>query len=184
MHIYRQMVLVGACILGTLLLSSCNETTRPVLSEVVQTGKTDDPAPGYESIRAGSEEEFILQVGRRIYFAGGSGELDDTARETLDLAASWLNQNPAWLVKLQGFADDPGGDSANTALSDRRARAVMDHLASRGVDARRMWAKGYGIDRQVRDCSSISCKALNRRVVINLRTEFDDAAPQKKLAGG
>jgi len=36
-----------------------------------------------------------------------------------------------------------------------------------------MWAKGYGNDREVRDCTERSCKVQNRRVVSNLRTERD-----------
>ena len=36
-----------------------------------------------------------------------------------------------------------------------------------------MWAKGYGKDRLVRDCTEKSCKVQNRRVVTNLRDERD-----------
>ena len=59
------------------------------------------------------------------------------------------------------------------ALSQRRADAAMAYLASKGVDTKRMWAKGYGKDREVRDCTDRSCKVQNRRVVANLRTERD-----------
>jgi outer membrane protein OmpA-like peptidoglycan-associated protein len=181
----RNIPAIAALLAAVLLAASCNQTSQPLLSEVSApqlTGYTDDPAPGYENVKAGSEEEFILSIGRRVYFAANSAELDDITRETLDLQAAWLNQNPAWLIKLQGYADDSA--AADKSLSDKRARAVMDYLASRGVDARRMWAKGYGNDRQVLDCKASSCKALNRRVVVNLRTEFDEAAPQFKQARG
>jgi peptidoglycan-associated lipoprotein len=167
----------------SLLATACSDTASPTLSRVTE-GVTDEPAPGYEQIRPGSEEEFIMLAGRRLYFSSGSAELDDVTRETLDIQAQWLRANPNWLVKLQGFADDPGGGSANVALSDRRAKAVMDYLAQRGVNPQRMWAKGYGIDRQVRDCNDLACKAQNRRVVVNLRTEFDEAAPQFRQARG
>jgi peptidoglycan-associated lipoprotein len=166
-------VFVSAAVLP---LASC-QTSSGSLS--VQTGgSTDDPAAGYEKIRPGSEEDFIMAVGRRIYFTSGSADLDDVARETLDLQAQWLNSNPRWLVKLQGYADDSRVALSDIALSDKRADAVMQYLASKGVDSRRMWAKGYGTERQVRDCSDLACKAQNRRVVVNLRTEFDEAAPQ------
>ncbi len=146
------------------------------------SGYTDDPAVGFSNIKPDSEEYFVVNIGRRVYFTSGSAELDEIARETLDLQAAWLVRNRKWLIKLQGFADDPGSDSANVALSKKRAEAVMDYLASKGVDKRRMWAKGYGKERLVRNCASLSCKAQNRRVNVNLRKEFDAAAPQ--YAGG
>lgn len=160
-------------ILAAVLLAGC------VSSTPVQQA-TNAPAAGFGSIRDGSEEDFILNVGRRTYFAAGSAEIDQTARMTLDRQAEWLSANKGWKIKLQGFADDPGSDDANVALSRHRAQAVMDYLASKGVDPARMWAKGYGKERIVRDCADITCTSQNRRVISNLRDEFDDAAPQAR----
>lgn len=143
-------------------------------------GSTDDTAVGFADIRTGSEENFIMTAGRRVYFSSGSSSLDDVAKETLDLQAAWLNQHTSWLIKLQGFSDDPGNTGVNVKLSDQRAKAVMDYLASKGVSPQRMWAKGYGKERLARNCPELACKAQNRRVVVNLRKEFDAAAPQYK----
>ena len=115
------------------------------------SGETNDPAAGFKNMQAGSEEDFILNVGRRTFFTAGSATLDSVARTTLDGQIAWLNKYPQWLVKLQGFADDSGGDSAQVALSQKRADAVMAYLAAGGVAQSRMWAKGYGKDRLVRD---------------------------------
>jgi peptidoglycan-associated lipoprotein len=159
-----------------LALAACNTTDVASVEEpaaVPMTGQTNDPAPGFESVKAGSEEDFILNVGRRIYFTQDSATLDSVAMATLDNQANWLNNNPSWLLKLQGFADDSGSASKMEALSQKRADAVMAYLASKGVDAGRMWAKGYGNDREVRDCTERSCKVQNRRVVSNLRTQRD-----------
>lgn len=136
-------------------------------------GNTDDPAAGFENVQAGSEQDFILNVGRRTYFSSGSADLDSVARATLDAQAAFLTKYPRWLVKLQGFADDPGGDSANVTLSEKRANAVMSYLATKGVDPKRMWSKGYGNDRAVRECTETSCKVQNRRVVSNLQTQYE-----------
>lgn len=136
--------------------------------------ETNQPAAGFENVKPGSEEDFILNVGRRTFFAADSAVLDGTARATLDNQAAWLAANPKWLVKLQGFADDSGGDAAQVSLSQKRADAVMAYLASKGVGSDRMWAKGYGRDREVRSCKEKSCKVQNRRVVTNLRTVRDN----------
>jgi len=170
---YTRSLLAAALLLA---LTACNTTDIASVEEpaaVPMTGQTNDPAPGFESVKAGSEEDFILNVGRRIYFTQDSATLDSVAIATLDNQAAWLNSNPGWLLKLQGFADDSGSASKMEALSQKRADAVMAYLASKGVNPSRMWAKGYGKDREVRDCVEKSCKVQNRRVVANLRTQRD-----------
>jgi len=138
---------------------------------------TNARATGFVDIKPGSEEEFILNVGRRIYFEQGSAVITDEAKMTIVRQADWLKKNKGWLIKVQGHADDPGGESANKALSTKRAEAVLNALAEQGVSRKRMWAKGYGIERPVTDCDEITCKSQNRRVVVNLREEFDASAP-------
>jgi peptidoglycan-associated lipoprotein len=135
---------------------------------------TNAPAPGFESVSRGSEQDFIMSVGRRTYFSEGSHVLDDTAKRTLDSQAAWLESHPRWYVKLQGHADDPGSTERNRRLSQSRADAVMAYLASKGVNRERMWSKGYARERLVRDCPDIDCKAQNRRVVSNLRRSRED----------
>ncbi|WP_113168283.1 MULTISPECIES: OmpA family protein [unclassified Rhizobium] len=157
-------------------LAACSTTELAEVEEPLptkMTGQTNDPAPGFENIASGSEEDFILNVGRRTYFAQDSATLDSVAKATLDKQAVWLNNNPQWLVKLQGFADDSGSGAAMTSLSRKRADAVMAYLVEKGVASDRLWAKGYGNDREVRDCTNRSCKVQNRRVVTNLRSQRD-----------
>ena len=119
-----------------LLLASCSTTTMESASEPPpMSGSTNDPAAGFKNMQPGSEEDFILNVGRRTFFTAGSATLDLVAKTTLDGQIAWLNKYPQWLVKLQGFADDFGGDSAQVALSQKRADAVMAYLAAGGVGA-------------------------------------------------
>jgi peptidoglycan-associated lipoprotein len=168
---YLRLLFTAATLLT---LAACNTTEIAEVEEPAvapMSGQTNDPAPGFENVAAGSSQDFILNVGRRIYFTQDSATLDSVAKSTLDKQAVWLNSNPQWLVKLQGFADDSGSASSMVTLSQRRADSVMTYLVSKGVDANRMWAKGYGNDREVRDCTNSSCKVQNRRVVANLRTQ-------------
>lgn len=137
-------------------------------------GSTDDPAAGFENVQPGSEEDFILTAGRRIYFAENSAALDDTARVTINSQIAFLQKYPKWYAKLQGFADDSGSAAKMTQLSQQRADAVMNYMISNGMPASRLWAKGYGKDREVRSCSERACKVQNRRVVTNLRLSRDD----------
>lgn len=171
---YKRRFLAAAMLLA---LASCSTTEVASVEEppvAPMTGETNDPAPGFENVAPGSKEDFILNVGRRVYFTQDSAALDSVAKTTLDSQAEWLNKYPTWLVKLQGFADDSGSESKMKTLSQKRADAAMAYLASKGVAASRMWAKGYGNDREVRDCTDRSCKVQNRRVVANLRTRPDE----------
>jgi len=134
---------------------------------------TDAAVGAGVNIPPGSGEDFIVNVGRRVFFKGGSAEIDATAQVTLDKQALWLNRFPNWNVKVQGFADDPGAPEANMALSLRRAEAVRDYLIRQGVAPVRMRVKAYGRDRLVRDCPDIDCQSQNRRVIINLEGDED-----------
>lgn len=93
---------------------------------------TNAPAAGFGNISPGSEEEFIINVGRRVYFDQGSAVVTDEARITIENQAKWLKSNKKWLVKIQGHADDPGSEAAQKTLSTQRANAVMAELVKLG----------------------------------------------------
>lgn len=127
------------------------------------------PLQGGISVEAGSEEDFMVNVGRRVFFAEGSAALDETALMTLDRQVEWLGRYPHWKAKLQGSADDPGDPQAQTDLSQKRAEAVRDYLAAKGIARERLLAKGYGRDKIGTDCPEIECQSQNRRVITNLQ---------------
>ena len=74
-------------------------------------------------------------------------------------------------IIVNGHADRLGSSEYNQKLSEKRADAVRAYLGTQGVAPERMQAKGYGKDpeRLIRDCTDVSCKAQNRRVVTNLQ---------------
>lgn len=159
------------------LAASCSTTTMDAPDNGLPPnagGQTNDPAAGFENVKPGSEEDFILAAGRRIYFAQGSAALDDTAKVTINNQIAFLNQYPRWFAKLQGFADDPGGNAKMVQLSQQRADAVMNYMIANGVAANRLWAKGYGKERVVRECTERACQVQNRRVITNLRTTREE----------
>jgi len=165
----RGAVIALVCVFA---LAGCNS------SGVSSPNVTNAPAAGFGNISPGSEEEFIINVGRRVYFERGSAVVTDEAMITIENQARWLKSNKKWVVKIQGHADDPGSEAAQKTLSTSRGNAVMAALAKLGVNPKRMWVKGYGVERPVTDCDEVTCQSQNRRVVVNLREEFDDSAPQ------
>jgi peptidoglycan-associated lipoprotein len=158
----------AATLILFLLLAGCTSSGNN--SNVASpTEGTNAPVAGGINTTPGSEEDFMVSVGRRTFFKQSSAELDDTARTTLDKQAQWLNQYPQWKVKLQGSADDPGAPAMQKTLSQKRADAVRDYLAAQGIASNRMLAKGYGREKIGEDCPEIECKSQNRRVVTNLQ---------------
>jgi len=158
---------IAAALVLILAVGACTSSGRN--SSIADSTTGGDATSGAINVVPGSEQDFMVNVGRRTFFTQGSAALDDTARVTLDKQAQWLNLYPNWKVKLQGSADDPGSPQAQTTLSQKRAEAVRNYLASRGIGPERMLAKGYGREKIGDDCPEIECKAQNRRVVTNLQ---------------
>jgi peptidoglycan-associated lipoprotein len=113
----------------------------------------------------GSPQDFVVNVGDRVFFDTDSSELSDQARATLDKQAQWLSNYNRYAVTLEGHADERGTREYNIALGARRAETVREYLVSRGVPAQRMRTISYGKERPVAVCNDISCWSQNRRVV-------------------
>ena len=87
------------------------------------------------------------------------------SRATLDKQAQWLQQYGNYTFTIEGHADERGTREYNIALGARRAQAVRDYLASRGIQPSRMRTVSYGKERPVAVCNDISCWSQNRRAV-------------------
>ena len=113
----------------------------------------------------GSQQDFVVNVGDRVFFESDSTELTGTSRSTLDKQAQWLQQYGNYTFTIEGHADERGTREYNIALGARRAQAVRDYLASRGIQPGRMRTVSYGKERPVAVCNDISCWSQNRRAV-------------------
>lgn len=113
----------------------------------------------------GSPQDFVVNVGDRVFFIVDSSELTPQARETLDKQAQWLQSYNRYAFTIEGHADERGTREYNLALGARRAQAVRDYLAARGIDAGRMRTISYGKERPIAICNEESCHSQNRRVM-------------------
>ena len=113
----------------------------------------------------GSQQDFVVNVGDRVFFESDSTELTMQSRGTLDKQAQWLQQYGNYSFTIEGHADERGTREYNIALGARRAQAVRDYLASRGIQPGRMRTVSYGKERPVAVCNDISCWSQNRRAV-------------------
>ena len=113
----------------------------------------------------GSQQDFVVNVGDRVFFDTDSSDLSDQARATLDKQAQWLNNYNKYSFTIEGHADERGTREYNIALGARRAETVREYLISRGISAQRMRTISYGKERPVALCNDISCWSQNRRAV-------------------
>jgi peptidoglycan-associated lipoprotein len=113
----------------------------------------------------GSQQDFVVNVGDRVFFESDSTELTTQSRATLDKQAQWLTNYGQYQFTIEGHADERGTREYNIALGARRAQAARDYLISRGVQANRMRTISYGKERPVAVCNDISCWSQNRRAV-------------------
>src|SRR5215831_2372692 len=138
-----------------------------VLAALAITGcakQTDQSALAGAAI-PGSQQDFVVNVGDRVFFETDSSELTEQARATLDKQAQWLGNYNRYAFTIEGHADERGTREYNIALGARRAETVREYLVSRGVSGQRMRTISYGKERPVAVCNDISCWSQNRRAV-------------------
>jgi peptidoglycan-associated lipoprotein len=104
----------------------------------------------------GSQQDFVVNVGDRVFFETDSSELTEQARATLDKQAQWLNNYNRYSFTIEGHADERGTREYNIALGARRAQTIA---------VQRMRTISYGKERPVAVCDDISCWSQNRRAV-------------------
>jgi peptidoglycan-associated lipoprotein len=142
----------AAVILATLVIAGCAK-------------HADQTAAMGAAATPGSQQDFVVNVGDRVFFDTDSSELSEQARATLDKQAQWLNNYNRYAFTIEGHADERGTREYNLALGARRAETVRQYLVSRGVSAQRMRTISYGKERPVATCDDISCWSQNRRAV-------------------
>jgi peptidoglycan-associated lipoprotein len=113
----------------------------------------------------GSQQDFVVNVGDRVFFETDSWDLTIQARATLDKQAQWLTTYNRYAFTVEGHADERGTREYNFGLGARRAETVRNYLASRGIEPSRMRTISYGKERPVAVCDDISCWSQNRRAV-------------------
>ncbi|HWZ39841.1 MAG TPA: peptidoglycan-associated lipoprotein Pal [Bradyrhizobium sp.] len=113
----------------------------------------------------GSQQDFVVNVGDRVFFESDQTDLSPQATATLDKQIQWLQTYPRYQFTIEGHADERGTREYNIALGARRAQSVRTYLQAHGIDGSRMRTISYGKERPVAVCNDISCWSQNRRAV-------------------
>jgi len=112
-----------------------------------------------------------------VNFKFNSDKLDSEAKLALDQMVSGQSQYKRFFIAVEGFTDRVGPDSYNTALSQRRADAVMTYLvAQHNIPVYRIHMIGLGKMKPVDEARTRAAQAKNRRVEVTLFSADQNAA--------
>ncbi len=154
------------------LVSAC-ETAPSGGASAGGSGKSVSPVETFTSplgkgvagVKAGSQEDLVVNVGDRVFFDFDKFNLDAEDRGTLERQAAWLKSNPSVTITIEGHCDERGTREYNLALGERRANSVKDYLTSLGINPARLKTISYGKERPVAVGSNNAAWAQNRRGV-------------------
>lgn len=111
-----------------------------------------EQGPVAEQISAavpGSTQDFVVNVGDRVYFDFDQFTIRADAIDTLAKQAQWLNRYPGVQVRIEGNCDERGTEEYNFGLGARRAELVKEFLINHGVDGSRITTVSYGKARPI-----------------------------------
>ncbi len=167
---------VRLAVLGVVLaaMAACAEKPKPsvvtppvVAPEAPPVEKPQPPVekplpPVVSTIVPGSQKDFVVNVGDRVYFDTDQSGLRADAQGILASQAVWLNRYPGVKVRIEGSADERGTREYNFALGARRAQAVVEFLVSKGVVPSRISSISYGKENPIANGSDEESWAQNR----------------------
>lgn len=133
------------------------------------------------------EKGLVITVVSEVLFDSGKAKLKPESLPTLDKVAKILVENvPENNINIEGYTDnEPIKHSkwrSNWELSAQRALSVLEYLESKGVDAERLSASGYGQYQPVASNDTREGKQLNRRVEIVIRPKTVKKIEKSALA--
>jgi peptidoglycan-associated lipoprotein len=149
---------VGALAAAT--LAACASHPPPPPSSPIPPPSSDNgpppehydhngPPPGPQGPIPGSTQDFVVNIGDRVYFDFNQAEVRADAQPILSGQADWLRRYPGVRVRIEGNCDERGTREYNLALGAKRADSVRDFLVAHGVAAGRIATISYGKEQPI-----------------------------------
>lgn len=114
------------------------------------------------------EKAIVLE---NIYYDLDKWDIRQDAAKELNKLVTLLQSNPKIKIELSAHTDSRESQNYNQMLSEKRAQAAVDYIASKGINRSRLTAKGYGKTKLVNGCGDgVICSEAEHQ--LNRRTEF------------
>ena len=100
---------------------------------------------------------------KNVFFETKKADLKNESLVELNKLKLLLQENPSMRIEIRGHTDNVGSDADNQILSERRAKAVRDFLATNGIATDRLTFKGFGKTQPIDSNDTEGGRAANRR---------------------
>lgn len=114
-----------------------------------------------------ADRKVVNEAIKNLEFELGKSTIASKSFSTLDRVAALLVEKN-FSLKLAGHTDNSGSMALNLKLSKNRAEAVKAYLVSKGANASRIEATGYGPNQPIASNATAEGRQLNRRVEFSL----------------
>jgi peptidoglycan-associated lipoprotein len=152
------LVRLAVCGLAAAALAACASHPPPPPSQPIPPPSAEaapppppepGPPPGPQGPIPGSTQDFVVNVGDRVYFDFDKSDIRADAQPILAGQAEWLQRYSGVRVRIEGNCDERGTREYNFALGAKRADAVRDFLVGHGVAAGRIATISYGKEQPI-----------------------------------
>ncbi len=145
---------------------------EPVACEPVPCEPQEPPEPVVDTQKGppyAVVDRDTIQLREQIHFDLGQATVQSSSLPVLDDVISVLEEHPEILrIRIDGHTDSSGSADFNMGLSQRRAQAVVDYLVSKGIEAGRLSARGFGQTQPIDTNETPAGRARNRRVEVTI----------------
>ena len=113
--------------------------------------------------------EKINYAAKSIQYATGSAKILPSSFKSLDEVVSIMKTDNSLMIDVEGHSDNAGSEERNKQLSSERAESVKNYLISKGIEAKKITAQGFGTEKPIADNNTKAGRAQNRRTEMKLR---------------
>ena len=181
MKLFRLSRATTSTLLGPLTLASalslgaCGPIAFEDATALTVIGDSPAPPPKPKLVVAEKPKRVVVEdnrivINEKIQFDLDKATIKPDSDSLLQEIVKVIKENEhIKKIAIEGHTSSEGSDSHNLKLSDKRAKAVMDYLVSKGGLPRAMFsAKGFGESKLIGDESTEDGKEKNRRVEFNI----------------
>lgn len=161
------------------------DTEKALEKEVAEVPIAAEPALTEDVI----EEGALIRLSK-LYYNFDKASIRSDATADLDELARLMTKYPEMTIAISSHTDSRGNEAYNLNLSKNRAKSVVEYLAKKGIDPKRVQAEGFGETRLLNECGDgVSCSEeqhqYNRRTEVRIvklgaavEVEYDNKGPK------